>query len=425
MVECVIVINLAMRRRAFLVSGALLLVALAAWVCVVPLHADDDPPAPARPLTVTFLDIGQGDSALIETPDGHAVLIDGGEGQTPDAAELYPFDAGRRVVLPVLRKKGIATLDLVIATHPHSDHLGGLVDVLADTSVTVKELWQSGCTTWDYPSYQKLQKVVAERKIPGRTPAEGETVDWGGGARATVLHIDSTAKGMNDTSIAVRLQYGGTSFLFTGDCEKDSEAAMVERHGKELASTVLKVGHHGSKTSSTAPFLAAVTPKFAVISCGAYNGYGHPRPETLEALEKCGAKIYRTDRDSHVQTRSDGKSVSFATAAADHLDLPQAGFDAPEITPADITGNVGKWVRMRGKVTDLRKAGDSGTYILTVGEKATVVILKGVSRLMADDGVPLDDLKGREVSLAGLVQDHKKYGIQIVVGCKSLFHLTP
>ncbi|MBI3097439.1 MAG: MBL fold metallo-hydrolase [Planctomycetes bacterium] len=388
--------------------------------------ADDAPPAVQRPLTVTFLDIGQGDSTLIETPDGRTILIDGGEGHTPDAAELYPFDAGLRVVLPVLKKKGITTLDLVIATHPHSDHIGGLADVLAEASLTIREFWHSGHTAWVFPSYERVQKILMERKIPSIVPELGKTCEWGKGVSATVLHLDPSAKNPNASSIVVKMAYGETSFLFTGDAEEAAEAAMLAPdRAPLLASTVLKVGHHGSKTSTGTPFVAAVRPKFAVVSCGCYNGYGHPRPEPLETLQKAGARVYRTDSDSHVCASSDGKTVTLATAAAKEVDLPQAGFDAPEISPATISENVGKWVRLKGKVTAMRKAADGATYILTVDGKASVVIFKGVSKFIIAEGVALDAVEGKDVTVGGIVQDHKKYGLQIVINSKNMFHVTP
>ncbi|MFP2931374.1 ComEC/Rec2 family competence protein [Pyxidicoccus sp. 3LG] len=266
------------------------------------------PPA-ARPLTVYFFDVGQGDAALIVSPTGKTVLIDGGP---PEARERLT----RR-----LRDLVKEPLDLVILTHPHLDHLGGLTQALR--AVGAKRFMDPG---FDHPSdaYRELLEFVGSSvgqvMTPEPNPKAPETlltVGLGEGVSLTVLwprmpqepFLDDTRSDPNSNSVVAKLTYGKTAILFTGDAEPDTEAALLQKR-IDFTSTVLKVAHHGGKHSSTAAFLAAVKPKAAVISCGAGNDYGHPTEEALERLEAAGARIFRTDQDGEVVAVSDGTSVT-------------------------------------------------------------------------------------------------------------------
>ena len=267
-------------------------------------------PSPAgKPLTVYFFDVGQGDAALIVSPTGKTVLIDGGP---PEAREHL----GRR-----LRELVKAPLDLVILTHPHLDHLGGLTHALR--AVGAKRFMDPG---FDHPSdaYRDLLEYVGGTVGQVMTPepsAEAPqtllTIGLGEGTSLTVLwprvpqepFLDNTRSDPNSNSIVTKLTYGKTAFLFTGDAEPDTEAALLQKR-IDFSSTVLKVAHHGGRHSSTTAFLAAVKPKAAVISCGAGNDYGHPTSEALERLDASGARVFRTDMDGEVVAVSDGTSVT-------------------------------------------------------------------------------------------------------------------
>ncbi|MDC0709714.1 ComEC/Rec2 family competence protein [Stigmatella sp. ncwal1] len=270
-------------------------------------------PLPAgKPLTVYFFDVGQGDAALVVSPAGKTVLIDSG-----------PPEAGPQLVSR-LRQLVHAPLDLVILTHPHLDHLGSMRDAIQ--AVGARRFMDPG---FDHPSAayrdllefvgQEVGQVMTASPNP-QTPNSLLTIGLGEGVQLTLYwpryplepFLKDTRSDANSNSIVARLSYGKTSFLFTGDAEPDTEQALLQKR-VDLTATVLKVAHHGGRHSSTAPFLAAVNPQAAVISCGANNEYGHPNPETLERLESVRARTFRTDQHGEVKAVSDGTTVTFQT----------------------------------------------------------------------------------------------------------------
>jgi competence protein ComEC len=268
--------------------------------------------APLKPLSVYFFDVGQGDAALIVSPSGKTVLIDAGP---PEADEQ---------LVPRVRQLVQGPLDLVILTHPHLDHLGGMVRVLQ--AVGARRFMDPG---FDHPSeaYRKLLEVVGhdvdQVMTPTPNPKNPEaplTIGLGEGTSLSIFwprvpqqpFLKNTRSDPNSNSIVARLNHGGTSFLFMGDAEPETEAALLAR-SVDLRATVLKVGHHGGRHSSTAPFLASVRPQAAVISCGVGNEYGHPTAEALQRLGAQGARVLRTDRDGEVLAVSDGDRVTFTT----------------------------------------------------------------------------------------------------------------
>jgi competence protein ComEC len=250
----------------------------------------------ASALTVTFLDVGQGDAAVIEAPGGAAMLIDGGG--TRDGL----FDTGARIVEPFLRARGIGRLQIVALSHPHPDHLNGLVRVLERFEVDA--FWSSGDDGRN-PEYRRLVALARERGIP--LP---EVVPLAlGGARLEPLgpFIDGrigapTGLSVNDASLILRVVFAGRALLFPGDLEADGEGELVGRRsvGQAVAADVLKVPHHGSRTSSSDELLDAVAPKLAVISLGWHNQFHFPAPEVLARYAAAGARVLRTDRDGAV-----------------------------------------------------------------------------------------------------------------------------
>ena len=270
------------------------------------------PTASGKPLTVYFFDVGQGDAALIVSPTGKTVLIDGG-----------PPEAGEHLAAR-LKQLVRGPLDLVILTHPHLDHLGSLRDAVL--AVGAKRYMDPG---FDHSSdaYRDLLEFMGKEVDQVMTPEPNPqapntflTVGLGEGVVLTVYwprsphepFLQNTRSDANSNSIVTRLTYGKTAFFFTGDSEKDTEEALL-RHRTDLTSTVLKVAHHGGKHSSTQEFLEAVKPKAAVISCSHDNEYGHPTPEALERLSSVGAQVFRTDRNGEIKAVSDGVTVTLQT----------------------------------------------------------------------------------------------------------------
>ncbi|MDB4991061.1 MAG: Competence protein ComEC/Rec2-related protein, partial [Myxococcaceae bacterium] len=257
---------------------------------------------------VTFLDVGQGDAALIETGTGQAALIDGGGnvGGGPDP--------GQAAVLPLLRSRRIAALDLMVLTHPHPDHYGGLFAVLQ--AMPVRELWDTGQAQAEAESDDgPVARLLADARAHGTRVRRPEELCY---ARrtlgATSLSVLSPcpsfelALGPNDNSYVLRLEHGVRSFLFTGDIERETELAL-SKSPERLRSDVLKVGHHGSRTSSTQALLEAVSPWLAVVSAGRANHFGHPHPEVVERLAR-SAHVLQTNRVGGVQVLSDGVSLT-------------------------------------------------------------------------------------------------------------------
>lgn len=244
---------------------------------------------------VYFIDVGQADAALVIC-DGKTMLIDGGN--SDDSSLMYAF----------LKNKGVSHLDYVIATHAHEDHVGGLSGAL--NYATVGTVY---CPTTSYntSAFRNFANNVSKQGKSITIPSNSTQFSLGS-ASCTVLAVNTTSD-TNNTSIVLRIVYGSTSFLFTGDAEREVEQAMINR-GVPLKSTVLKVGHHGSYTSSSYSFIWNVMPSYAVISCGKNNSYGHPHDEVLSRLKNADVYLFRTDLQGDITCTSNGSSVSFSVS---------------------------------------------------------------------------------------------------------------
>jgi len=300
-------------RATVMVSLALVL-GLSIWPWVAPDNGR---------LRVTFLDVGQGDAILVELPEGQRLLVDGGPGGN------QRLDVGERVLAPFLWNRPTQRLDVVALTHPDSDHSGGLRAVL--TRFGVREFWENG--RWITGTEETL-RAVERSGACRRTLVAGQRL-WLGSALLTVLNPDGSRplddpppEGQNEESLVLRLDWRGFSLLLTGDLGGPGEERLLADHAPVRA-LALKVGHHGSRYSSTGAFLDAVEPAVAIISVGARNSFGHPTPEVLGRLEAAGARIYRTDRDGAVILETDGITLSitrWASGTVERLDLdPERG----------------------------------------------------------------------------------------------------
>jgi len=269
--------------------------------------------AVARPtavLAVSVLDVGQGDSVLVDLPLGGAMLFDAG-GEVGSA-----FDPGRNIVGPVLAARRRSALDVVVLSHPHPDHFLGLPAALS--RVRPREFWDTGQGEAEGagPAYAALLAGLRARKTPIRRPRELCGAHEISGALVEVLHpcpSPTPYVNANDNSFVVRIGFGGRHVLLVGDAEHEAEQALVAR-GVDLRAEFLKVGHHGSRTSSSPAFLAAVSPTWAAVSCGVRNRFGHPHPHALEHLLAARVRVHRTDREGTIRFVTDGVSSSLHTA---------------------------------------------------------------------------------------------------------------
>ena len=265
-----------------------------AWIAVFNL-------ADARFLEITFFNIGQGDAAFIKTPRGNQILIDGG----PDSAILEKLN------------KNLSfwdrTIDLLVLTHPDNDHISGLLHVLADYKVE-NILWTG--VVREASVFEKWQELIGKEGARIIIARAGQEIIADGVSLKVLFPFESlegeSVKDANNTSIVAKLDFGENSFLFTGDVYESTEKKLAER-GVAINSNVLKVAHHGSKTSTCEEFVVKVLPEIAVISAGLDNSYGHPHEQTLDTLQKYDITIFRTDLQGDIKIISDGKNYGIPT----------------------------------------------------------------------------------------------------------------
>lgn len=243
-------------------------------------------------LIVHFIDVGQGDSIFIELPNGEAMLIDAGESSEGDKVATYVFS------------QGYNTIDYVVASHPHSDHIGGLADVI--NTFNIRNFYLNAVET-DSDAYDNMMRAVNNIGAYAYNVMTGDVILSVDNLLIEVVAPKTTDyEEMNNNSVVIKLTYGNNRFLFTGDAEKSEEDGIWTN----IKCDVLKVGHHGSDSSSSENFLKKVEPTYAVISCGLYNSYGHPTDKVLKRLYERNISVYRTDLQGTIVFTSDGENIS-------------------------------------------------------------------------------------------------------------------
>jgi competence protein ComEC len=283
---------------------SLVLAAFFWGVCHRPAIAFAAAPQPATTsrMRVDFIDVGHGDAILITSPAGKTVLIDGG---LPEAGQRVAAFVQARSKMP---------LDLVVLTHRHADHLGGLAVVVARQGARA---FMDAPFPHPSPAYDNLLRVLEDRHVPIREAQRGREIDLGGGARLVLLTppaplITGSRSDVNANSVVARLELGHVRMLLTGDAEAVTEDWLLDSK-VDLRADVLKLAHHGGKYSSTARFLRAVSPRIAVASAGPGERSGTLQPETAARVEKGGARLYRTDQDGNITVWTDGREVQVVT----------------------------------------------------------------------------------------------------------------
>jgi competence protein ComEC len=302
-------------------------------------------------LRVTALDVGQGDATLVDLPDGRLMLIDGG------GFVGVPLDPGERVILPTLRARRRDRIDILVLTHPHPDHYGGLASVVSGADIG--EFWyggpdrelapnssssrsrignaSSGGGSRANPSqYARLLEQLTQRGIPMRSASELCAVAPPGDPAIQLLHpcpAVAPDQPPNDNSLVLRIQHGAHAALFVGDAEHWAEERLLATHPNDLRADFLKVGHHGSRTSSSPDFLQRIQPRYASISSGTRNRFGHPHPETLTHLQKAGALPLRLDRLGAARWVTNG-STQTVTTFLDDMRFPRGESTKPCQAPS-------------------------------------------------------------------------------------------
>ncbi|MGE7667420.1 MBL fold metallo-hydrolase [Ureibacillus composti] len=271
------------------------LLALVLALSMIPMSTN----AATKDLKVHFINVGQGDSILVQAPGGKNMLVDGG-----------PKTSGDEVV-SFLKSKGVTSLDYVVATHPDADHIGGLIDVLK--SLKVKNFIDSG-KAHTTETYIEILTLIDKKNINYIVPKTLDTYQLDPNMKAQVLHADENAEDNNDASIVLKLTYNKVSFLLTADASTDIEDQIRKKYN--VQATVLKAGHHGSDTSSSAAFISNVKPKVAILSYGKNNSYGHPNSAVVSRLKNVGAKTYKTATDCNITVTTNGVKYSVSTACA-------------------------------------------------------------------------------------------------------------
>lgn len=252
-------------------------------------------------LTAHYLDVGQGDSIFIELPNSETMLIDAGN------------PGNENIISAEIKNSGYSRLDYVVATHPHNDHIGSMASIIDSFDVGKIYMPKKSHTT---KSFENLVNTISEKGMNIHTAKAGVNILDSGGLKADILApIGENYSDLNHYSAVIKIQYGQTSFLFMGDAESLVENELISS-GVDLSADVLKVGHHGSNSSSSSAFIKEVSPEHAVISCGEGNSYGHPHSETLAVLVNHGVNVYRTDEAGTIIITSDGTNISVEKKAS-------------------------------------------------------------------------------------------------------------
>ncbi|WP_243450422.1 ComEC/Rec2 family competence protein [Desulfosporosinus sp. Sb-LF] len=256
--------------------------------------------APGQKLRISYIDVGQADSILIQIPNGKNVLIDAGNNGDANTITSY------------LKKQGVSKLDIVIATHPHEDHIGSMDKVINTFDIGQVIMPRKDSTT---QTYKDMITAIQNKGLKITEAKAGLKLELGSEVNALLIAPNSVSyEDVNNYSAVLKLSYGTNTFLFEGDAQEQSENEMVNS-GFNLKADVLKVGHHGSHTSSSIAFLAKVQPKYAVISVGQGNSYGHPAQTTIARLTNIGSKVYRTDQSGTIVAEADGTNITFNVIA--------------------------------------------------------------------------------------------------------------
>ena len=254
-----------------------------------------------RDLIISFLDVGQGDAILVQTPSGHTMLIDGG----PNNAVLYPLSRS----LPFFTH----AIDVMVATHPDSDHVTGLIPVLESYDVSTIIISPNNGST---ELYNTFKQDVLREKANVHVAKTDDMIDFHDGVTAVLLYpppLYVPTHDTNDASVSMLIRYGDDTFLLTGDLPSTEEPKLIQSGFLSRHVTVYKAGHHGSKTSSGIPLLSYINPEYAVISAGKNNKYGHPNPETIKRLEMYAKEIISTIDKGTISFLTDGKNIVVQT----------------------------------------------------------------------------------------------------------------
>lgn len=245
-------------------------------------------------LRVVVLDVGQGDSIFLRTPSGKTVLVDGGGRAGDSEGDVV----GRQVVAPFLRREGVNRIDVMVLTHPHDDHVLGLIPILSQ--FTVGKVLDTGIPHGS-EAYTRFLELIENKHIPYTLAVRGQKIDFGDGVRAEVLNPSNPRPGddANNQSIVLRFTYGKSSLLLAGDADDQAESDMMSA-GVNVHSTVLKVAHHGSESATSDRWLDAVRPRVAIISVGWHNQFHHPSDDVIARLRARAITVYRTDQHGAV-----------------------------------------------------------------------------------------------------------------------------
>lgn len=288
------------RKRISFISIVLVCVMLLSSVSVgaISMNSTKTGKSAGGEIAVHYIDVGQGDSILVCLPNGKTVLIDAGNNGDGD------------VVINYLKSQGVSKIDAIIGTHPHEDHIGGMDDVI--NAFSIGSVYMPNCTTTT-KTYKDVIAAIEKKGLTITRAKAGVAINLDSNAKIAIVapNVDKYSN-TNNYSAVLRLTYGSTALLFTGDAEELSENEMLKK-GCDLSANTLKVGHHGSDTATGDAFLAAVDPASAVISVGTGNRYGHPHQSTLDKLKAGKVRLYRTDKNGTVVLHDNGSAISFET----------------------------------------------------------------------------------------------------------------